>query len=448
MAARSNSGRISSSAARSPAASTRGRGVGLFRTEFLFLNAQTPPGEDEQFAAYAGVVRSLCGRPITFRTLDLGADKVAGFHQGGYVEPNPVLGLRSLRLSLREPGLFRPQLRALSCASVLGGVRILFPLVTTLAEVRAARHPRRGGRRAEGRGPSHPRETAGRRHDRSTRRRPDCRSPGEGGGFLLHRNQRLDPVHPGRRPDQRDRGRSVCASDPAVLRLIAMVVQAARNNGIEATVCGTIGGEPLFTMLLLGLGVAPTEHASAPVARDQARDPRDPARGRRSRWPPRRCVGRRCATSPSCSKRRCRALPEQARPPRTSVDRPAASPTCRERSAGADSARDVTDEAVGAPRGRRGDRPAEESRPIDDHRKIRRMATRMTSIQRVTPASRRRFARPPPTGDCRVVARRRRSAARDAFPQTTKDGEAAGARTVRHAPSLAIDSERPVDRRI
>ena len=96
-------------------------GVGLFRTEFLFLNAQAPPSEDEQFEAYAGVVRSLCGRPITIRTLDLGADKLAGFHKGGYVEPIPALGLRSLRLSLREPSLFRPQLRVQRGASVLEG---------------------------------------------------------------------------------------------------------------------------------------------------------------------------------------------------------------------------------------------------------------------------------------------------------------------------------------
>ncbi len=114
-------------------------GVGLFRTEFLFLNAEVPPGEDQQFAAYAAVVRALGGRPLTIRTLDLGADKVAGYRRDGGPETNPALGLRSLRLSLRDPGLFRPQLRAMVRAAALGDVRILFPLVSTLAELRAAR---------------------------------------------------------------------------------------------------------------------------------------------------------------------------------------------------------------------------------------------------------------------------------------------------------------------
>ena len=114
-------------------------GVGLFRTEFLFLNAETPPSEDQQFEAYAAVIRSLRGRPIVIRTLDLGADKLEAYRDGGYVEANPVLGLRSLRLSLRDPGLFRTQLRAILRASALGDVRILFPLVSTLAELRQAR---------------------------------------------------------------------------------------------------------------------------------------------------------------------------------------------------------------------------------------------------------------------------------------------------------------------
>ena len=79
------------------------------------------------------------GRPVTIRTLDLGADKIVGYRRGGGAETNPALGLRSLRLSLRDPELFRPQLRALLRAAALGDVRILFPLVSTLAELRAAR---------------------------------------------------------------------------------------------------------------------------------------------------------------------------------------------------------------------------------------------------------------------------------------------------------------------
>ncbi len=88
------------------------KGVGLFRTEFLFLNALTPPSEDQQYEVYASVVGSMRGRPIIIRTLDLGADKLPAYQSTGPSESNPALGLRSLRLSLRDPGLFRPQLRA------------------------------------------------------------------------------------------------------------------------------------------------------------------------------------------------------------------------------------------------------------------------------------------------------------------------------------------------
>ena len=113
-------------------------GVGLFRTEFLFLNAKPSPSEDQQFQAYTAVIRALRGRPIVIRTLDLGADKLGPYRESAYIESNPCLGLRSLRLSLRDPGLFRPQLRAILRASTLGDVRILFPLLTTLAELREA----------------------------------------------------------------------------------------------------------------------------------------------------------------------------------------------------------------------------------------------------------------------------------------------------------------------
>ena len=165
-------------------------GVGLFRTEFLFLNAEAPPTEEEQFEAYAAVVRSLQGRPIVIRTLDLGADKLAAYRGSGYVEANPVLGLRSLRLSLRDPALFRTQLRAILRASALGDVRILFPLVSTLAEFRQARAVLDDvAAELAAEGHADPREPAGRHHGRGPGRRPDGRSPGKGGGLLLDRNQ-------------------------------------------------------------------------------------------------------------------------------------------------------------------------------------------------------------------------------------------------------------------
>ena len=148
-------------------------GIGLFRTEFFYLGAEGTPVEDEQVEAYATVLRAMEGRPVTIRTLDLGSDKPEPGEPPGHVEANPALGLRSLRRSLRRPGPFRTQLRAIlrAAAETGGDARILFPLVTTVDEFRQARLAVRdvaaelldqGGRR--------PRRSAARGHDRGARR--------------------------------------------------------------------------------------------------------------------------------------------------------------------------------------------------------------------------------------------------------------------------------------
>src|SRR6185295_14404131 len=108
----------------------------LYRTEFLYLNKTTDPDEKEHFDAYMSVVGDMTKRPVIIRTLDLGADKFAGQVQTDHVERNPFLGLRSVRLCLRNLTLFKTQMRAILRASAHGDVRIMFPMVSTLLELR------------------------------------------------------------------------------------------------------------------------------------------------------------------------------------------------------------------------------------------------------------------------------------------------------------------------
>ena len=146
-----------------------GGGVGLFRSEFIYLDSEDFPTEEAQFEIYKEVLSRLAPRPVVVRTLDLGSDKQAPYF-GIEGEENPAMGYRAIRICLKQPEIFRTQLRALLRASVYGKLDIMFPMITG---------------------------------DRDPRRRNHGRRAGQGGGLLLHRHQRPDPVHPGRRPDER-----------------------------------------------------------------------------------------------------------------------------------------------------------------------------------------------------------------------------------------------------
>ena len=112
-------------------------GVGLYRTEFLYMNREAPPEEEEHYETYLGVLDTMAGLPLTIRTLDLGADKqVDGGRQEGPRQSNPALGLRAIRLCLKEPALFRPQLRAILRASAHGEVRLMIPMLSNMQETR------------------------------------------------------------------------------------------------------------------------------------------------------------------------------------------------------------------------------------------------------------------------------------------------------------------------
>ncbi len=237
-----------------------GDGVGLYRTEFLYLGADHEPTEQEHYEAYAQVVRALNGKPVVIRTLDLGADKLAQL-PGPEDEHNPSLGARSIRLSLRNLDLFRTQLRAILRAGDLGPVRVLFPLVTTLDELRQAKAAladareelRCGGQAA-------PELPVGMMVEVPAAvmmidqfvREVDFISLGT--NDLIQYTLAVDRTN-------REVAYLYNASDPAVLRLIQLALAAARRRQIPALVCGQMSASPLYTMLLLGLGA---RHLSVP----------------------------------------------------------------------------------------------------------------------------------------------------------------------------------------
>ena len=231
-------------------------GVGLYRTEFLFLNANRSPTEEEQFTAYAAVVRSARGRPVTFRTLDLGADKLVSYRDITGPEPNPALGLRSLRLSLRDLDLFRTQLRAILRAAADGDVRIMFPLVSTLTEFQQARailDEVATGLAAEGI-PHGRNPPVGIMVEVPSTAILADRFAEEVDFFSIGTNDLIQYTLAVDRTNETVAG-LYNAADPSVLRLIAMVIAAAAPRGLNVSVCGAIGGDPLFATLLLGMGV-------------------------------------------------------------------------------------------------------------------------------------------------------------------------------------------------
>ena len=232
-------------------------GIGLYRTEFLYMNREDLPDEEEHLATYLDIMRGVGGMPLTIRTLDLGVDKYADATGGPNPGVcNPALGLRAIRLCLKEPGLFRPQLRAILRASASGPVRLMLPMVTNAQEVLTileliAQHKAELSREGLAFDPGLPvgamvEVPAAALAARSLARLMDFLSIGTNDlvqyTLAIDRlddsvNYLFDPTH------------------PAILRLVRMTIEAGTLHHIPVGMCGEMAGDPRFTRLLLGMGL-------------------------------------------------------------------------------------------------------------------------------------------------------------------------------------------------
>jgi phosphotransferase system enzyme I (PtsI) len=232
-----------------------GDGIGLYRTEFLYLNTDTDPTEQQQYEAYAQTVEVFGDRPVVIRTLDLGADKYTQSRRFA-PEPNPFLGLRSIRFCLQNLMMFKTQLRAILRASVLGRVKIMFPLITTRHELMQAKmilHDVMEDLADESID-----------YNRDVHVGIMIETPSAAlTAFTLARNVDFFSIGTNDLTQYTlavDRGNELVSTlyspaDPAVLRLIRTVIQDAHKAQIDLSVCGEVASEPEYIMLLLGMGV-------------------------------------------------------------------------------------------------------------------------------------------------------------------------------------------------
>ena len=231
-------------------------GIGLYRTEFLYLGSREEPTEEDHYRAYCEVVESMEDRPVTIRTLDLGADKMGHGAMVSEEERNPFLGLRSIRLALRHRPLFRTQLRAILRASRCGDIRVMFPLISTVTELRHAKAVladvvedlEEEGIPVSGSVPVGMMVEVPSAVMMLDRLLPEVDFISIGTNDLIQYALAVD------------RGNGEVAnlytpSDPAVLRLVKMTIDQANQHGVPVAMCGQMSGSPLYVPLLIGMGL-------------------------------------------------------------------------------------------------------------------------------------------------------------------------------------------------
>lgn len=238
-------------------------GIGLYRTEFLYLSRNVDPTEDEQYDSFRAVLADMpAGTPLVIRTLDLGADKFNPRSEATIDEQNPVLGLRSVRLCLQNLAMFKSQIRAILRASVFGDVRILIPMIATVRELRQCKLIIR--------------EVTEDLDEEGVEYRPNIQVgimiEVPSAAILAKRLARdvdflsigtNDLVQYTLAADRTNEhvAELYSASDPSVLKLIQSVIQVEGETGKPVNVCGAMSGEPVYTALLLGMGL---RHFSVP----------------------------------------------------------------------------------------------------------------------------------------------------------------------------------------